>query len=240
MPTLTSGAVPPSRVHVSNLKEWGTSIGTDYWANFADLTLVPGGATDFVNYGWLEAGTFVTVKNAAADLISSADTGDTLAGVHMDTADDSVTSPFIFGDYSHALAAGAILGYTPDTLNMECYARFSATNDEETTGFGFVKHDAATVFAKTDLIAYVTTDGTNFSLESSGAAAASDGLDSTVATKFKIEMKSGTAINWYIDDTLQTNTLALLEDEFPTAFCMQAGTGGTNDPIVAWVHVWYS
>lgn len=175
--TITSGATPPGRVHVTNPRDWGMSAGTDYWASFGDLTLAPALAQDLVNYGWLEAGTWAQLAGSAAGLNDSADAG-TTGGANFPAADDSIVSPFIFGDYSHALLAGAFLGYTPTTLNMECYARFAAENDEESSGFGFVEAGATTTFIKGDLMALVTTDGTDFSLEN-GTAAAAGSTDNT-------------------------------------------------------------
>lgn len=117
------------RVHITNPRDWGMSAGTDYWASFGDLTLAPALAQDLVNYGWLEAGTWVQLAGSLASLLTSADVGQT-GGARMDTADDAIVSPFIFGDYAHGLLAGQFLGYTPTTLNLECYARLGANNDE--------------------------------------------------------------------------------------------------------------
>ena len=225
------------RQHITNPRDWGMSAGTDYWANFGDLTLVPGGGQDLVSYGWLENGTWVTLAGSTADLLDSADAGAT-GGVHCDTADDAITSPFIFGDYAHGLQAGQFLGYMPTMLNCEMYMRLSANNDEEISGAGFVEGGATAAYAKGDLMALVTSDGTNFSLES-GAAAAAGSTDNTNPHLFKIEMRAGVAIRWYIDGTLQTNTLALQTDLFPVAWVVNSGTGGSNDPVVSWVHIWY-
>ena len=88
-------------------------------------------------------------------------------------------------------------------------------------------------------MALVTSDGTDFSLES-GAAAAAGSTDNTTAHRFRIEAISGDTINWYIDDTKQTNSLAIQANLWPVAFCITTATGGSNDPVVAWVHIWYS
>jgi hypothetical protein len=158
----------------------------------------------------------------------------------MDDADDAITSPFIFGDYAHTLMAGQVLGYLPTTLTLECYARFSANNNEEASGFGFVEAGATTAYAKGDLMALITSDGTNFSLESGAAAATSIDLDNTTVHQWKIVMKTGEAITWSIDGTPQTNTLALQTALFPVAFVVTTANGGSNDPVVSWVHLWYS
>jgi hypothetical protein len=197
-------------------------------------------ASDLVANGWLTSG-FSQLAGSGADFISSSDVG-TTGGLNFDAVSDYIISPFIFGDYAHALLAGQILGYMPTSLNMECYARFAANNDEEETGFGFLEAGTdANALVKADLMAYVASDGTNFSLESGAAAAASNGLDNTTAHQWKINVRTGEAIRWYIDGTLQTNTLALQTDLWPVAW--GAGTKaatGANDPVISWVHIWYS
>lgn len=223
------------RHHVTSPKNWGTESGTDFWANFSDLTLVPGGEHDLVKYGWLENGTWVTLASTGADLLSLATPGD-IGGVHCDTSGDALTSPFIFGDYAHGLQAGQFLGYMPTTLCCEMYMRFSANNDEEVSGAGFIESGATAAYAKGDLMAFVTTDGTDFSLES-GAAAASGSADSTNPHQFKIVMVAGATIKWYIDGVLQANALALQAAVGPYAWAINAET--SNDPIVNWVHIWY-
>ena len=238
--TITSGGIPGTRVHIATPQEWGTGCGTDYWANFGNLDLIPTGPEDLEDHGWI-ASAWSHLAGTGADLMDSADVG-TTGGLNFATASDYIISPFIFGDYAHARMAQDLLGYLPTTLNMECYARFAANNDEEETGFGFViagTDDNALV--KADLEAFVASDGTDFSLESASAAATSISNDNTTAHVFKIVMAKGAAIDWYIDDTIQTNTLALVEDVFPVAFA--AGTKastGANDPVVSWVHIWYS
>jgi hypothetical protein len=230
---------PARRVHVNRPQDWGSAAGTDFWAVFGDLTLVPTDSSDLDLYGWVEAGTWVHLAGSAADLLSSADVG-TTGGAHIDTAGDAIRSPFIFGDYAHARMVEGILGYTPTELNMECYARFNADpGDDEDTGFGFVEAGAATPFVKAGLMAFITSDGTNFSLESGAAAAAGDDADDTAAHLWRIQFTSS-AINWYVDGTLQTNTLALQTDLFPVAWGASVGAGGTGDPVINWVHIWYA
>ena len=196
-------------------------------------------ASDLVANGWLTSG-FSQLAGSLADLLTSADAG-TTGGLNLATVSDYIISPFVFGDYAHGQMAAGILGYTPTTLNMECYARLAANADEEETGFGFLEAGVdANALVKADLMAYVTSDGTNFSLES-GAAAAAGSTDNTNPHLFKIELAAGAAIKWYIDGTLQANTLALQADLWPCAW--GAGTKaatGTNDPVISWTHIWYS
>jgi hypothetical protein len=227
------------RVHAYRPQDWGAFPATDYWANWGDLTFADAAASDLVANGWLTSG-FSHLASSGADFISSSDVG-TTGGLNFDAVSDYMISPFIFGDYAHALLAGQILGYMPTELNMECYARFAANNDEEETGFGLLEAGTdANALVKADLMAFVTSDGTNFSLESGAAAAASDGLDSTTPHQFKVTL-SGTTAKWWIDGTLQTNTLAIQNDLWPCAW--GAGTKaatGANDPVINWVHIWYS
>ena len=226
------------RHHVTRAQDWGQSAGTDYWGHFGDLTVIETGGTDLDQYGWL-TNAFSHLAGSGASHLSSSDVG-TTGGINFDTAGDYLISPFIFGDYAHALQAGQFLGRFPTRLYMEAYARFAANNDEEATGFGFV--EAGTddnAIAKGDWMAGITSDGTNFSLESGAAAAASDGLDSTTTHQWRIQMDVGAAIKWYIDGTQQTNTLALQTDLAPYAWAASTVGGGDNDPVIAWVHIWY-
>jgi hypothetical protein len=232
--------VPPGdsrRVHITNPRDWGMACGTDYWANFGDLTLVPTGAQDLVNYGWVESGTWATRAGVGGDLLASADKG-TIGGANIDTASDGITSPYVFGDYAHAAQAEGILGYLPTTLNFECVASFAANNNEQDSGFGFSAAGAAEPAVKAGHVAFVTSDGTDFSLESSAAAATSDSNDDQGVHLWKVTLTAGGAISWFIDGTEQTNTLALRTDIFPVAWGAAAQTA--NDPVISWVHIWYS
>ena len=223
------------RCHITDPRGWACCAGTDFWVNFSDLTLVPGGKHDLVDYGWLENGTWVTLASSGADLLDADDVGD-IGGVHCDTAGDALTSPFIFGDYAHGLQAGQFLGYMPTTLCCEMYMRFSANNDEEVSGAGFLEAGASAAYAKGDLMALVADDGTYFSLESGAAAAVGSAHDANPHL-FKIVMVAGATIKWYIDGVLQANALALQTDLWPCAWVINAETD--NDPIVNWVHIWY-
>ena len=157
--------------------------------------------------------------------------------MNFDAVSDNLVSPFIFGDYAHALLVGQILGRLPTSLNMECYARFAANNDEEETGFGFVEAGAARPFVKAGLMALITSDGTNFSLES-GAAADAGSTDDTAAHQFKIRCR-GTTAEWFIDGTSQ-GTIALQDDLWPVAWgASTKASTGANDPVINWVHIWY-
>ncbi len=228
---------PDRRVHVNRPQDWGSAAGTDYWANFGDLTLVPADSSDLDLTGWVEAGTWVHLAGSGADFISSSTVG-TTGGAHIDVAGDAIRSPFIFGDYAHAKMVEGLLGYEPTLLNMECYARFNADGgDDEDSGFGFVEAGAATPFVKAGLMALITSDGTNFSLES-GAAADAGSADNQDPHLWKISVSSA-SIEWFIDGTSQ-GTLALQAALWPVAWGASVGAGGTADPVISWVHIWYS
>lgn len=224
------------RHHAIRPRDWGVSAATDYWALFGNLDIASGNELDA--YGWWTSG-FGYVAGSGADFLSSSDVG-TPGGILFDTHSDFLISPFIFGDYANALLAGQILGYMPTSLNMECYARFAANNNEEETGFGFLEAGVdENALVKGDLMAYITSDGTNFSLESGIAADASIGLDDTNPHQWKIKCK-GTTAEWFIDGTSQ-GTIALQEDLWPVAWGVGTkASSGANDPVVSWVHIWYS
>ena len=227
------------RVHAYRPQDWGAFPATDYWANWGDLTFADAAASDLVANGWLTSG-FSQLASSGADFISGSPIADagTIGGLNFDAVSDYIISPFLFGDYAHALLAGQILGYLPTTLNMECYARFASGADEEETGFGFLEAGVdANALVKADLMAYITTDGTNFSLES-GAAADAGAAEDTDPHQWKIKCK-GTTAEWFIDGTSQ-GTIALQDDLWPVAW--GAGTkasSGQNDPVINWLHIWY-
>lgn len=234
--TQPSGTV--NRVHALHPHEWAEAAATDFWANFGSVVGIPGNAIgDPDLYGWLTTG-YSHLVGSGADFLSASDVG-TTGGVNLDAAGDYIVSPFIFGDYAHGQLVSSILGYDPTKLNMECYARFAANNDEEETGFGFVEAGSAQPFIKAGLMALITSDGTNFSLES-GAAADAGSTDNTTAHLFKIVVTAGSTIEWFIDGTSQ-GTLALQTDLWPAAWgaSTKAATGA-NDPVISWVHIWYS
>lgn len=227
------------RVHAYRPQDWGAAVATDYWANWGDLTMGDTAASDLVANGWLTSG-FSQLAGSGADFISNSPIADagTTGGLNFATVSDYIISPFIFGDYAHALLAGQILGYMPTTLNMECYARFAAGADEEETGFGFLEAGTdANALVKADLMAYIAVDGTYFSLESGAAADAGSAKD-TNPHQFKIKCK-GTTAEWRIDGTDQ-GSIALQADEWPVAWGAGTKAGsGTNDPVIAFVHIWY-
>ncbi len=227
------------RVHATNPQEWGNTAATDYWANFGNLDQIPANAIgDLDLYGWVTTA-FSHLAGSGADFMSASPIADagTTGGLNFATAGDYLTSPFIFGDYAHALMAGQILGKMPTSLNMECYARFAANANEEESGFGFVEAGAASPFVKAGLMALITSDGTNFSLESAAAVDAG-AVDDTNPHQWKIRFR-GTTAEWWIDGTSQ-GTIAIQDDLWPVAWGVSTkAASGTNDPVISWVHIWY-
>ncbi len=231
------------RVHAARPQDWGSMAATDYWANFGDLTLVPADSSDLDSYGWVEAGTWVHLAGSGADFLSESPIADagTPGGLHVDDAGDAIRSPFIFGDYAHGVMASRLLGYMPTSLNMECYARFNADpGDDEDTGFGFVEAGAATPFVKAGLMALITSDGTNYSLESGVTADAGSAAGGATQLPHLWRMQfTGTTVEWWIDGVSQ-GTLAMQDNLFPIAWGASVGAGGLGDPVISWVHIWYA
>ena len=228
------------RVHALRPYDWAVTAATDYWATFGSVLGIPGGAgeEDLDLYGWVTSGFSHTV-GSGADFLTSVDVGVT-GGVNMNAANDFLLSPFIFGDFAHGEMVKGLLGHAPTRLNMECFARFAANADESASGFGFVEAGATGQFAEGDLLAFVTSDATNFTLVSGEPDTGAGSTDNTTAHLFKITINKGTtlAIDWFIDGVQQTS-MDLQEDLWPAAFAINTEATGTNDPVVSWVHIWY-
>ncbi len=227
------------RVHALHPYDWAEAAATDYWANFGNVVGLPGNAIgDLDLYGWTTGGFSHTVGSLAGFLTSS-DAG-TTGGVNFDATSDHLRSPFIFGDFAHGELVAGLLGHAPTTLNMECFARFAANNNEQETGFGFVEAGSAVPFVKAGLMALITSDGTNFSLEGAGDldAGSTDNLNPHL---FKITVGAGTtdAIEWFIDGVSQ-GTMDSQANLWPVAWGASTASAGANDPVVSWVHIWYS
>ncbi|KKK67098.1 hypothetical protein LCGC14_2957490, partial [marine sediment metagenome] len=178
------------RVHALRPQDWAEAAATDYWANFGNVVGIPADAIgDLDLYGWTTTGFSHTIGSLAG-FLTSADVG-TTGGINLDAVSDHIRSPSIFGDYAHGQLVAGLLGHDPTTLSMECYARFAANANEEETGFGFVEAGAAVPFVKAGLMALVTSDGTNFSLEGAGDLDAGS-TDNTTPHLFKITVGLGT------------------------------------------------
>ena len=92
---------------------------------------------------------------------------------------------------------------------------------------------------KADEMAFISVDGTDFSLES-GAAVAAGSTKDTTPHLFKVTGTLGGSFAWSIDGTAQSNSLAIQANLSP--FAWGAGTKastGANDPVISWLHIWY-
>ncbi|KKK95126.1 hypothetical protein LCGC14_2675960, partial [marine sediment metagenome] len=223
------------RVHVLNPKDWAHAAGTDFWLVCGSADMVATGSDDLAAFGWAATG-FTFLGGIEADLLSTSDIG-IMGGFNFDTASDLLDSPSVFGDYIHGQMVKSITGIAPTTLNMECYARFAANNDETASGFGFIQ-DGGSPVIEADALAFIHTNGTNFKIRSSGVTD-SGAIDDTNVHLWKITMTAGGSVEWFIDGTTQ-GTLTLLNDQFPCSFGMGTVSGGNNDPVVNWVHIWYA
>jgi len=218
---------------------WQSEAGTDFWyvVNHAD-PLTASGATNLSgldSFGWT-ATTLSLSSATGGDFLSSATVGTPTATVFgADT--DLLQSPTIFGDYSHGLMAGQILGHYPTRLALEVYAAFTTHSANETrTGFGLTEAGGTSGTAA-DAMAWIHTDATNFTIRS-GADSDAGAADDANYHQFKIVVKVGTtdAIEWFIDGTSQgtmDNQAAL----WPCSFGAYAST--TNRLALAWAHLWY-
>jgi hypothetical protein len=228
---------PDRRIHIRDPHEWGNSPGTDYWADFGKDDLAAGGGRDLADSGW-EASGFSILDGSGAEMLDASAKG-TTGGINFDAASDYLISPTMFGDWEHGLLVQQMLGYFPTKISFECLARFAAGVDEEATGFGFLQDGVdANALVKADHMAYITVDGTDFSLESSAAADAG-ATKATTPHLFKVVGTFGGTWEWFIDDASQ-GTLAIVAAQAPYAW--GAGTraaGGANDPVISWLHIWY-
>ncbi len=234
--TITSSGQPKSnRVHIRDPHEWANSPGTDYWADFGSADLIPAGSKDLADAGWESAG-FSIATGAGAALLDASTKG-TTDGLNFDGTGDYLISPAMFGDWDHGALVQKMLGYFPTKISCECLARFAAGGNEEATGFGFVQDGTdANAIAKGDWMAGITVDGTDFSLESSADVSAG-ATKATTPHIFKVCGTSGGTFEWFIDGTSQ-GTLAIVANQAPYAWA--ASVTGDNDPVISWLHIWYS
>lgn len=235
--TITSGATPRGRVHITDPRDWGHSVGTDYWLLCNDVDMAAAGGMDLVNYGWESDGFSFTAFAGDADFMSSSDKG-TTGGFNFDTAEDTLLSPAMFGDWVHIQQVASILGASPTTLSCEFIMRLAAGNDEEGTGIGFWIGAATDPVTKAETEGVVTCDGTDFSLETSAAADAGS-TKATTAHVFRVTLTFGSTMEWFIDGTSQ-GTAAITADKYPLKFGGGTANGGANDPVLASAHVWYA
>ncbi len=220
-------------------RSWSTQMGTDYWAKFGiRSTIAPTGGGVLSELGWTTTSLVETVATGTGDFMSSSDFG-IPAHILTDASGDLLESPSMFGDYTGSSAAGDILGHDPTTLSMECLASFTAVSGTSNrSGFGLVQ-DGGAAGTAADQLAWIFTDGTNFTIRSSADSDAG-AADDTDWHLWKIVVSTGSAtdaVEWFIDGTSQ-GTMDRLEDQWPVSFGLHALT--TNRPGIAWVHLWYA
>jgi hypothetical protein len=151
---------------------------------------------------------------------------------------DLLQSPTIFGDYSHGLQAGQILGHLPTRLICEVYAAFTTTSGSETrSGFGLTEAGGTSGVAD-DAMAWIhVPDASNFGARSGVDSDAGSTVDSNYH-QFRIVIKIGTTdkIEWFIDGTSQ-GTFDNQANLWPCSFGAYSST--TNRIALAWAHFWY-
>jgi hypothetical protein len=142
---------------------------------------------------------------------------------------DNLSSPILFGNYSHQLAVGQTFGFLPTRLVCEIYGAFTTdSTDESATNMGFHNGSA--------LVASIYSDSTNFQL-SNGATTDAGALSDNAFHQWKISVNSADSlISWSQDGTPQ-GTLALTQDVWPVAFVCIASTN--NRWALSWAHIWY-
>ena len=234
-------APAPRRVHVMDARSWSTQVGTDYWANFGlGSTIVSaGGSREVITvFDWTATSLVETAMTGGGDFLSTSDFS-VPAHILTDASADLLESPSLFGDGSQAEAVAEILGHDPTTMSCEWYGSFTAvTGTSNRSGFGLVQ-DGGAAGTAADQLAWIFTDGTNFTIRSSGDSDVG-ALDDTDWHTWKIVVSNGSAtdaVEWFIDGTSQ-GTFNRLEDQWPVSWGMHALT--TNRPAVAWLHIWYS
>lgn len=224
-----------TRIHVRDARDWSQAIGTDYWAKFGVGSTTA--ATTLASFGWTVTALTETAATGAGDFMSSSDIG-VPDHVLTDASGDLLQSPSMLGGYEGFLAAEDILGYPPTKLHVEFFGAFTVvTGTSNRSGFGLTE-DGGTAGVAADELAWIYTDGTNFTIRSDADSDAG-ALDNVNWHLWKISVSTGSAtdaVEWFIDGTSQ-GTMDRKTDEWPASFGMHALT--TNRPGLSWVHAWY-
>jgi hypothetical protein len=222
------------RVHVLRPHEWATAAGTDYWAVFGGEAIAPTGAV-LADFKWVTT-SLAEADGSGADFLSSSDAA-TPPRLLTNASGDLLQSPAVFGDYFHGEQAARFLGYSPTQLSCEFVAAMTVHSaNENRSGWGLTE-DSGIAGVANDELAWIYTDGSNFTIRSDADSDAGAADDANYHL-FKIVLSQGTtdAVEWFIDGTSQ-GTMDLKTDEFPVSFGMHALT--TNRPALSWVHIWY-
>lgn len=211
-------------------RDWADGVYSDYWlyAGSAD-PVTASGATNLSgldSFGWTTTSVVFT-NTVTADFLSSAD--DTPPNYNANASGDLIRSPLVLGDYAHANAVSAKLGFTPTRLIVEFYGALSTRTADESATYIGLDNASAVVMA-------VYSDSANFVLNNGSATEVGAAIDSLYHL-FRLELDSTTGLcTWFIDGASQ-GTLAIIQDVWPAAFAAVAST--TNRWNVNFVHVWY-
>ena len=223
------------RQHILKGQDWNRSAGTDFWL-LSEAEYAGAAGDDLItNFGWTTT-TIALASPTGGDFLSSDGVGTPNSLLFGDDT-DLLQSPTIFGDYTHGLMAGQILGHFPTRLIVEVYAAFTTHSSNETrTGFGLTEAGGTSGVAD-DALAWIHTDGSNFTIRSAADSDAGDADDASFH-QFRIVVSTGTtdAIEWFIDGTSQ-GTMDLQENLAPFSFGAYSSTN--NRISLAFCHIWY-
>lgn len=223
------------RHHVVKAQDWNRSAGTDFWL-LSEAEYAGGTHDDLItDFGWTTTA-IALASPTGGDFLSSAGVG-TPNSFLFGADNDLLQSPTIFGDYAHGLMAGQILGHLPTRLIVDVYAAFTTHSDNETrTGFGLTEAGGTSGTAN-DAMAWIHTDGSNFTIRSAADSDVGDADDANFH-QFRIVVSTGTtdAIEWFIDGTPQ-GAMDLQENLWPCSFGGFSST--TNRFSMAFAHIFY-
>lgn len=225
------------RVNVNDPGMWGVQAGTDFWFQSSGL-IYTAGRTLITDGGWTV--TSVTlVAGSGADFISKDDPGVPNHSL-TNAAADLVTSPALFGDYTHGRQAAECYGAKtlPRFLICDFYAAFSvASADEVTTNIGLIEDGGSPVVAADTLVTFYSNSAT-FGMQANAAVVAGTTTVDNAWHNFRLvcDKQTGYA-KGYIDGVYQ-NQIAITADEWPAKFGF--GTDTTNRLLVNRAHIWYA
>jgi hypothetical protein len=247
--------LPMARKHCMKGAEWGHTMATDYW-----LTLNPGldiaGAAstatgdELAENGWV-ATSLVNTVGSGADFGSVADTG---IPNHLLTnaSADLLSSPAIFGDYAHMVAAAHIVGKRHTDLPRYLVADFwgsmsvmSATPVEPRSNWGFIVAGGSPATEANQLASISVSDaGGFFQIGVNTVYTLGTIAGDTTWRFFRIKLdRINNVAQWFILNATtgimdkQPNSSALTTDVYPLKFGFHALT--TNRPLLGLTHVYY-
>lgn len=217
----------PGRAHVDAAR-WHLTGGTHYSHKFASTTATA---------GWTFTGTPSALTGGTGDFNSAADI--TPIGLNIGTVASAQSIRFqtlLFGSYAHRAIATDILGYEPTKLCFKVWAGFSInTANEPHTGFGFVTAVAA-ITADNQKVAWIHSDGTNFTFRENGNTDAGAAKD-TSYHEYIVKIDA-TNMEWFIDGVSQ-GTLSTPVDVFPVSWQANGAAARTNAVQISNLLVWY-